>query len=199
MLILLPWLLLLADARAEVFTYSTNFMSESTVLLPRFDPSVGSLSEATLGVRALFVGGYTFYNSSDQPMQISEPFTAYATFSSVTPPCGGTSGGSGLLSGTVPPYSSAYLSAMTGGDWASMTTTPAGDLASYTGTDPFGLDILCTAISPSIGYLPGSFYCEVDLTYTYVVPEPSAVTLLGFALSAVALLARRKDQTPNKR
>jgi hypothetical protein len=175
------------SARSASLDFFTNVVTTGgSVLLPRFDPSVGSLTEVLVSGYSSFSGGLTGFNNSDEPLQVSTPITAGISIWSPETFVSVGSFMNGMMSGTIPPQSSAFLTASAGPGLNQVHITDFADLANFTGTDPFTMQMVCTAS------VPGSFHVTLGVNYTYVVPEPSGLALLG--LGAMALVLRRKPK-----
>jgi hypothetical protein len=187
----------------NVALQSTNFMT--SVTLPKFDPSLGTLDKVTLKLSGHVEGMAQFESLDADPATVEMELAAeiklqrpdlstlvitlplVMTTDNVTAfdgmiDFGGTSGKSYPL--------------LTADDMNSVMTMSMMDLALFTGPGNIMLPVMATGASTGSGagnlllQFSTSASANVMVTYDYTVPEPATASLLG--LGAFAAVRRRR-------
>jgi len=187
----------------NVALQSTNFMT--SVTLPKFDPSLGTLDKVTLKLAGHVEGMAQFESLDADPATVDMELAAeiklqrpdlstlvitlplVMTTDNVTAfdgmiDFGGTSGKSYPL--------------LTADDMNSVMTMSMMDLALFTGPGNIMLPVMATGASTGSGagnlllQFSTSASANVMVTYDYTVPEPATAGLLG--LGALASVRRRR-------
>ncbi len=185
-----------------------------TVPLPKFDPTLGTLTKVTLTLDAETSAGTISWDNeapvaSDITLGIGAEVTATApsALTAVAVPLQTDSGQTDADNDGAADFLGTDAFAVTGGSGSDsdmdMSTLPA-TLALYTATflgETFDTTIdsaVETFLSTSGGFgpidpVPGITEGMVTVTYEYVpIPEPATFTLAGIGCLALALLARRR-------
>ncbi len=216
------WAAAAMPARAAVETFMAYYGSSSVPLvvaddgqttfpialnLPRFDPSLGTLTDIILTLSSTDIVGSEVKDITGSAQSYSGARVSGATVTVTGPNLLQTSSsplGAGPFSGTVAPYSVVHAGSTTGVAPASTTPVQPSDFDNYTGSGmvSVGLSASTSAAlssgsgagdpSPFFGWYADS-YGSVEIEYDYVaVPEPGTFFAGLAAMSVCGIESARR-------
>jgi hypothetical protein len=189
-------------------TATTNW--SQNVVLPLFDPLLGTLTDITLQLTGGVFGSARLESQDGSPATINYNLSAIVTATGlnglsvlVLPAANGVFNataydGTTDFGGT----SGATFNNLSNADTNSTSSNSAGNLAAYTGVGNFTVALAANGASSSSGSgnLITSFTTQagalVSVTYTYddpsPAPEPATFAIVGAGLAAAAFIRRRQ-------
>lgn len=187
----------------NVALQSTNFMT--SVVLPKFDPSLGTLDKVTLKLSGHVEGMAQFESLDADPATVEMELAAEIKLQRpdlstlvVTLPLVMTTDNVTAFDGMIDfgGTSGKSYPLLTADDVDSVMTMSMMDLALFTGPGNIMLPVMATGASTGSGagnlllQFSTSASANVMVTYDYTVPEPATAGLLG--MGAFAAMRRRR-------
>ncbi len=200
--------LLLSNARgATLRQFELAGSPNSTwgsVLFKQFDPANGNLTQVTVNFMGAFTHGECLvHNPNPFDVDVSCTLSGWAGISVGSSSYAGPPGGGaqtmmlGEAHGWVPANSSMYISVSAGAYPGPLLTIVDSQLNQFKGNGSVAINWWTSVSSPQGPYVPeawgeGSSASggDIEIIYTYAVPEPEALTLLAGGLGL--LFSRRR-------
>jgi hypothetical protein len=190
-----------APSHANMVTFTSTVVPNQDIpftaplLLPKFNPSMGTLTGVTITVNATIVGDIQIFNNSAGNLPFTNAFTAVPV--TATGPDGAVASATAVANVA----SGIATGGFTVTSFPGVTGTATGSanavsFAPYVGAGNFTANLSSTALSASSGGTGGGgklFFGgtaqaggTISVTYTFTasaVPEPASMSLLGIGMA----------------